>query len=37
MKIDSDEFRVRSGKKVKLKDWPTGVKSFFSIYSTARL
>src|SRR6266581_6588598 len=30
MKIDSDEFRVRSGKKVKLKDWPTGVKSFFS-------
>jgi len=30
MKIDSDEFRVRSEKKVKLKDWPTGVKSFFS-------
>src|SRR5437588_1094180 len=30
MKIDSDEFRVRSGKKVQLRNWPTSVKSFFS-------
>ena len=30
MKIDSDEFRVRSGKKVRLRNWPTSVKSFFS-------
>jgi PPK2 family polyphosphate:nucleotide phosphotransferase len=30
MKIDSDEFRLRAEKKVKLKSWPTRVKSFFS-------
>ena len=30
MKIDSGEFRVRSGKKVRLRNWPTSVKSFFS-------
>src|SRR5437868_13985733 len=29
MKIDSEDFCVRSGKKVKLKHWPTGVKAFF--------
>src|SRR5262245_28487930 len=29
MKIDSENFQVRHGDKVKLKDWPTGVKSFF--------
>jgi PPK2 family polyphosphate:nucleotide phosphotransferase len=29
MKIDSRDFRVRSGKKVKLKEWPTVVKPFF--------
>jgi PPK2 family polyphosphate:nucleotide phosphotransferase len=29
MKIDSDDFRVRPGKKVKLKNWPTDVKAFF--------
>jgi PPK2 family polyphosphate:nucleotide phosphotransferase len=30
MKIDSEDFRVRPGKKVKLNKWPTGVKSFFT-------
>jgi PPK2 family polyphosphate:nucleotide phosphotransferase len=30
MKIDSDDFRVTPGKTVKLKDWPTNTKSFFS-------
>jgi len=29
MKIDSDDFRVRSGKRVKLKRWPTDVKAYF--------
>jgi len=29
MKIDSRDFRVWSGKKVKLKEWPTVVKPFF--------
>lgn len=29
MKIDSKDFRVRPGKKVKLKEWPTVVKRFF--------
>jgi PPK2 family polyphosphate:nucleotide phosphotransferase len=29
MKIDSSEFRVRPGHKVKLSDWPTIVKPFF--------
>ena len=28
MKIDSKDFRVRPGKKVKLKEWPTMVKPF---------
>jgi hypothetical protein len=28
MKIKSKDFRVRSGSKVKLKDWPTKVKPF---------
>ncbi len=30
MKIDSHDFRVNSGKKLKLKDWPTRVKSYFN-------
>ena len=30
MKIDSDDFRVRSGKRVKLKRWPTDVKAYFN-------
>jgi PPK2 family polyphosphate:nucleotide phosphotransferase len=30
MKIDYDDFRVRPGKKLKLKKWPTVVKAFFS-------
>ncbi len=30
MKIDSEDFRVRPGKKVKLRAWPTSVKAFFS-------
>ncbi len=30
MKIDSEDFRVRPGKKVKLNKWPTVVKSFFT-------
>src|SRR5881628_2158608 len=30
MKIDSHDFRVNSGKKIKLKDWPTRVKSYFN-------
>src|SRR5439155_23882272 len=30
MKIDSEDFRVRPGKKVKLGAWPTSVKAFFS-------
>ena len=29
MKIDSDEFRVRPGKKFRLKEWPTSVKPFY--------
>jgi PPK2 family polyphosphate:nucleotide phosphotransferase len=29
MKIDSNKFRVRPGKKVKLGDWPTKVKPFY--------
>jgi PPK2 family polyphosphate:nucleotide phosphotransferase len=29
MKIDTDEFRVRPGGKVKLKKWPTRVQSFY--------
>jgi polyphosphate kinase 2 (PPK2 family) len=28
MKIDSNDFLVRPGKTVRLKDWPTGVKPF---------
>ena len=28
MKINSKDFRVRSGKKVTLKEWPTIVKPF---------
>jgi PPK2 family polyphosphate:nucleotide phosphotransferase len=28
MKINSEDFRVRTGEKVKLKEWPTKVKSF---------
>ena len=30
MKIDSEGYRVRPAKKVKLKKWPTSVKAFFS-------
>ena len=30
MKIDSEDFRVRPGKKVKLRAWPTSVKAFVS-------
>jgi len=30
MKIDSEDFSVRSEKKVKLKNWPTRVRAFFS-------
>ena len=30
MKIDSDDFRVRDGKKVNLKKWPTEVKPYYS-------
>jgi PPK2 family polyphosphate:nucleotide phosphotransferase len=29
MKIDSDDFRVRAGKKTKLDEWPTKVKPYF--------
>jgi PPK2 family polyphosphate:nucleotide phosphotransferase len=29
MKIDTDDFRIAEGKKVKLKDWPTKVKPYF--------
>jgi PPK2 family polyphosphate:nucleotide phosphotransferase len=29
VKIDSDEFRVRPGKKFRLKEWPTSVKPFY--------
>ena len=29
MKIDSNDFRVRPGKKFNLKEWPTSVKPFF--------
>lgn len=29
MKIDSDDFRVREGKKVNLKKWPTKVKPYY--------
>jgi PPK2 family polyphosphate:nucleotide phosphotransferase len=29
MKIDSDDLRIRPGKKVKLSDWPTKVKPFY--------
>jgi hypothetical protein len=29
MKINSKNFRVRPGEKVKLKEWPTTVKPFF--------
>jgi len=29
MKIDTKDFRIRPGKKVKLKDWPTKVKSIY--------
>ena len=28
MKIDSNDFLVRPGKTVRLKDWPTSVKPF---------
>ena len=30
MKIDSDDFRVREGKKIKLKKWPTEVTPYYS-------
>jgi len=30
MKINSKDFRVRPGAKVKLKDWPTKVKPFLN-------
>ncbi len=30
MKIDSDDFRVRDGKKVNLKNWPAAVKPYYS-------
>jgi PPK2 family polyphosphate:nucleotide phosphotransferase len=30
MKIDGDEFRVRPGKRVRLKDWPTRVKPYYA-------
>ena len=29
MKIDSDDFRVREGKNVDLKKWPTDVKPYY--------
>ena len=29
MKINSKDFRVRPGEKVKLKEWPTIVKPFY--------
>ena len=29
MKIDVKEFRVREGREVKLKDWPTQVKRYY--------
>src|SRR5262245_26530827 len=29
MKIDSADFCVRAGRKLKLKDWPTGVEAYF--------
>ena len=29
MKINSKEFRVRAGEKVKLREWPTLVKPFY--------
>jgi PPK2 family polyphosphate:nucleotide phosphotransferase len=29
MKIDAKDFRVREGKKVDLKEWPTGVKPYY--------
>lgn len=29
MKIDSDDFRVRDGKKVNLKKWPTQIKPYY--------
>jgi hypothetical protein len=28
MKVDSEDFRVRPGKKVELREWPTIVKPF---------
>ena len=30
MKIDSKQFRVRPGKKFKIKEWPTSVKPFYT-------
>jgi PPK2 family polyphosphate:nucleotide phosphotransferase len=30
MKIKTEEFRVREGDKIRLKDWPTRVKSFYT-------
>jgi hypothetical protein len=30
MQINSNDFRVRPGEKVKLKDWPTSVKPFYA-------
>jgi PPK2 family polyphosphate:nucleotide phosphotransferase len=36
MKIDCEDFRVRSGKKIKLKDWPTRVKPYFNSKSQYR-
>ena len=30
MKIDPEEFRVRPGRKLKLKNWPTKVKPFYT-------
>src|ERR1041385_1943809 len=29
MKIDPDDFRVKDGKKVNLKKWPTDIKSYY--------
>lgn len=30
MKIDSEDFRVKAGKKVRLDEWPTAVKPFYN-------
>ena len=29
MKIDPDDFRVKDGKNVSLKKWPTEIKSYY--------